>query len=285
MGKLRHLLPLALLVGTCTAAIAHDTWFEARPAPRGDLVLALGTGVRFPAQETGIDDRHLARQGCRVLRRDVPMEVAGNLDRALLLRPPPAASSCWAELAPFEIELAPKTVEVYLREIRAPQGVRAAWAEMQQRGQPWRESYTKHARIAMAGGADRPTPMDMDILLESPARPIRPGDRLTFRVLRDGAPLPDFAVELLGDRVPVGIWRQTDAEGRMSVAAPAAGRWVLRGTDLRLSDDRPDRWESRFITLAFEVQGTVAQNGSSLNSNSRSASQMAASTAIANEPR
>jgi hypothetical protein len=34
---------------------------------------------------------------------------------------------------------------------------------------------------------------------------------------------------------------------------PLAGHWLLRGTDLRLSDTVPDSWDSRFVTLAFSV--------------------------------
>jgi uncharacterized GH25 family protein len=76
---------------------------------------------------------------------------------------------------------------------------------------------------------------------------------LQFQVLRDGQPLPDFAVEMRNERSPLGLWRKTDAQGRVSIAAPLPGRWVLRGTDLRLSESEPDLWVSRFVTLAFDV--------------------------------
>ena len=68
---------------------------------------------------------------------------------------------------------------------------------------------------------------------------------------------------------------------------PLAGRWVLRGTDLRLSSERPDTWDSRFVTLAFDVADSAVQpdqNASSLSSNARSANHSAASTAMAAEP-
>jgi hypothetical protein len=74
-------------------------------------------------------------------------------------------------------------------------------------------------------------------------------------VLRDGAPLADFAVELRGVTTLAGQerWLRTDAQGRVQVSAPAPGRWLLRGTDLRSAEARPDQWDSRFITLAFDV--------------------------------
>jgi hypothetical protein len=70
-------------------------------------------------------------------------------------------------------------------------------------------------------------------------------------VLRDGRPLAGLAVELRSDLSPIGIWRSTDADGRVELTLPLAARWILRGTDVRPADG--DRWDSRFVTLAFEV--------------------------------
>jgi hypothetical protein len=59
-----------------------------------------------------------------------------------------------------------------------------------------------------------------------------------------------------------------------------AGRWVLRAVDLRPSETEADRWDSRFVTLAFEL----LQNGSSLSSNARSTNQVPAIAAMSPEP-
>jgi hypothetical protein len=111
---------------------------------------------------------------------------------------------------------------------------------------------------------------------------------LLLRVLRNGQPLADFPVELRGDRVALGLWRKTDAEGRVRFPAPLAGRWVLRGTELRLSEREPDTWESRFVTLTFEIQddrpGLTPQADSNDRSNARSTNQIAATNAINTEP-
>jgi hypothetical protein len=79
------------------------------------------------------------------------------------------------------------------------------------------------------------------------------GDRLAFQVLRDGQPLADFAVELRSATVRFGQWGRTDADGRVEFKPPLPGRWLLRGVDLRVSATDPDAWDSRFVTLAFEV--------------------------------
>lgn len=261
---LRHLFITACLAGAGSAT-AHDTWFETLPAPRpGEVALQLGTGNRFPQHEFTVGEASLRQQGCR---RDgakaVPLQAAGESTQALTLKARPGGGTgtvtCWAQQQPFDIEIEPATVEVYLKEVNASPAVRAAWAELRSRGLPWRERYVKHARIELPGRGNRgndaaaPTGMAMDVLLDSGLQPLKAGDTVRFQVLRDGQPLKDFAVELQNDVSPIGIWKRTDAEGRVSFTVPIAANWLLRGTHLRLSTSTPDTWDSGFVTLAFRV--------------------------------
>ena len=255
--SLRSIVLAGLLWGAA-AAQAHDTWFHALPPVAGAPVLALGTGNRFPVQESGVGAEFLARQGCSVKGPDGQaskplMRPVHNIANALVLLGPPLAQSCWAQLVPLEIELPADKVAIYLREVQADAALRLAWADMQRRGVPWKERYTKHARIDFTAIGAEPAPMDMDIVREASAN-----GSFSFRVLRDGRPVPGLAMEWVSDRATVGIWRRTDAEGRVRVPALPPGRWVLRATDLRLSTTEPDRWESRFVTLAFEVPAAPA---------------------------
>jgi hypothetical protein len=322
----RRALAAVALAGVFAAASpgasAHDTWFARLPAAAGAMPeLALGTGNRYPKQEFAVAAEYLARQGCRSAA-DAPavaLQPLGLTDTALRLRAPTSAagSSCWAQLQPFEIELAPALVALYLDEVRASPALRAQWAQLQARGLPWRERYTKHARVllgaldqASGGVADvpadsradgraerrtgvrddasgeshgerRPEPgarfsavsdtvaavaawpvaarsaepepdMDLDIRLEAPRSTPRVGDTLQFQVLSRGLPLPGLNLELRSELSPLGIWRQTDAEGRVRLPAALPGQWLLRGTEIQPAADA-GRWESRFVTLAFEV--------------------------------
>jgi hypothetical protein len=263
MKATRTFAPLLALAALAAApAAAHDTWFELRAPVRGELRLALGTGNQFPVKETGVDAKYLVSSGCRGAGGGrIALRRVGNEPAALLLGPMRGARagealSCWAQLEPFDIELQPALVEVYLKEVAAPPAVRGAWQAMRARGLPWRERYTKHARIELPGSGDtaQPLSMGMDIVLAR-AGSLRAGEPIEFQVLRDGAPLPDFAIELRGENSAFGIWRRTDAEGRVSVRAPGSGRFLLRGTELTPVDGA--RWESRFVTLAFEVAPVV----------------------------
>ena len=295
-----HLLKAALFSGALgalllpAAAQAHDTWFQALPASGGAPLLALGTGSRFPVQESGIGVEYLARQGCTVQapgtganapkRRSVqpviqPMKPLRNMANALVLRGPAQAQSCWVQLVPLEIELQPDKVPIYLQEVQADAALRAAWALIQQRGLPWKERYTKHARIDLRGnaaellrmdlgagmgtgmgtgtgtgtGSGVDMDMDMDIVRAAAA-----DGAFSFRVIRDGLPLPGLAVEFVSDKLPLGIWRRSDEQGLVSLPTLPPGRWLVRAIDLRLSTVRPDEWESRFVSLAFDVSPPAA---------------------------
>jgi hypothetical protein len=143
-----------------------------------------------------------------------------------------------------------------------PQSVRQAWAQQKARGQPWRERYTKHARIewfpdpqvAETAGPE-PSGMGMDALMLQPLRAPRLGDEMEFLVTKDGRPLPNFSVEFRLHASRFGMWRRTDEQGRVRLRAPSAGRWVLRGIELTppASDQADGRWQGLFLTLAFDV--------------------------------
>ena len=274
-APMKHALRTAALAAALTAAAAanaHDSWFEPLPGP-GAPRLALGTGVLYPLQETAIAPEYLARSGCSAAGHAQALRVDTLAAHALHVTAPAGAQSCWAQTVPFDIELAPDKIDLYLREVNPPPALRALWQSRQARGLPWRERYAKHVRISLGeGSADdaRPSPLAMDALIESRSPWV-------FRLLADGRPLAGQAVEFRSESSRWGLWRRTDAEGRVAFEPPLPGHWLLRAVDLQPAPQ--DSWASRFLALAFEVQ-----NGSSLKSNSRSASQMAATSAISDEP-
>lgn len=255
----RHAMTVAALALAVTAAHAHDTWLEPQAGARGgEVMLALGTGNRFPVFEQGVDVRYFRRSGCRSGASPVqPLELLRYKEQATVLRSAVAdatALTCWLQLEPFELVLPPDKVEVYFKEIRPGAMVLAAWAELKARGLPFVERYTKSARHDAPQAPPTPTGTTMDVLRLAPQGTWTVGTEATFQVLRDGRPLPDFAVELVNERSPIGLWQRTDAEGRFRSRLPLPGRWILRGTDLRPSPRDATRWESQFIAYTFEVR-------------------------------
>jgi hypothetical protein len=247
----------ALALAAATAS-AHDTWFEALPARPGEALFALGTGNRFPLTELAVDSQYFARSGCRAGDGSTrALEALRYTDKTTVLRSKgadAAALACFVQLAPFEFELPADKIEIYFKEIRPSAAVRAAWAGLQARGLPFIERYTKSARIDLGtDAASYAVGTAMDALRLAPVGPLTTGGEASFQVLQDGRPLADFPVELINERSPVGLWLRTDGEGRIRTRLTLPGRWLLRGTDLRLSPTDPTRWQSQFITYAFTV--------------------------------
>lgn len=268
---------LGAVLGLAAAAgpvLAHDSWFAPLPpTDRGEAVFAFGTGNRFPVQETYVPLFQLRGSGCQGHGAGpglgaAPMRWVADRPTALVLRsarPVPAsvALSCWAQLLPIDIEIdSQATVNAYLDEISALPAVRQRWAELRSRGVRWQETYTKVARIelnaleraseAQSVGPAAVSGLVLDLLIESPT-PLRAGDTLRARLLRDGQPVAGLPLELRSELSPLGLWSQTDTQGRIAITVPLSGQWLLRGVDLRPSDRRSEAWDSRFISLAFEV--------------------------------
>jgi len=258
---MKHTLAVISLLFAAAGAAAHDTWFPDVRVRLGrlDEVLPERSYAMGKLDVEGAE--HLALSGCRDGDgRPMRLTAVRDTSTALLLRasgPREAPGmSCWAQLKPSEIELAPEIVKLYLDEIHATDAVRQAWSAMQARGVVWKERYVKHARIEAGGGsaALQPSGMDLDILLEAGLRVPRAGEVLAFQVLRDGRALPGQPMELVDGQGRSGGWALTDGEGRVRFTLPASRRWLLRGTQLQPSAADPDIWESGFVTLAFEVR-------------------------------
>jgi len=281
----RRLVPVvvALALGAGSAA-AHDSWLSpardpsARPPDSYGWLpvpvrLELGTGNRFPVQQFTQAPESVARGECRDAGGGTtPLKPVAQHPEALELQATPVAAAsapssailaCWAELQPAEIVLEPPTVQIYLAEIKASMATRSYWNRLLTQGEPWRETYRKYARIELNPGqptaperlaaARQPAGLDLELLVLG-AQPITVGAPLDFQVLRDGQPLAGLPVELVSERSALGIWRVTDSEGKLRHRLPFAGRWLLRAVDLRPDENRPDAWQSRFVTLAIDAR-------------------------------
>lgn len=259
-------------------AFAHDTWLLPLPdTPRGERVLAVSTGERFPRPENGIPIDALRGSGCAGLGSAAgagwPLRWVADRPEALWLRttravPPQALLDCRVQTRSAPIELEPDQVDRYLDEARADAALRERWRQLRLRGLPWRERYSKHARwlgageeataaqpglLANGGPALAAAPaLDLDLALGLPQWPLKRGDRVRGQLLLHGQPLAGHDLELRNDQSAIGIWLRTDAEGRVELPLPLAARWMVRAIVLRPVGDA--EWESRFLSVVFDVQ-------------------------------
>lgn len=249
------LLMLAAL--SASGASAHDTWFETAGRTSGAVLLWLGTGDRYPRHEEPVSPRAIDRAGCMSAgAQSVPLEPMRIGRRQLLLRSPEVDAdrfSCWAQLLPAEITLGPEAVVRYFAEIRAPAALREQWERMNQSGVPFRERYTKSARIDGARPGAAALPLRLDVVRLRPEGVPQVGAELVFELRKNGRPLAAQPLELLHGGGAVSEWLATDAQGLLRLRVAHPGRWLLRGVELRAPAAPGAMWESEFVTYAFDV--------------------------------
>ena len=163
------------------------------------------------------------------------------------------------KLPPKSIELKPEQVKEYMDEVSAPEVLRKQWTEMKE-PKRWRESYTKHPKTFVRVGDPQsdqswkePVGMVLEIVPEKDPTLLRAGDDFSVRVLKDGAPFADFALNAVSAGEKKGETRKTDTAGRVTFRLSKAGRWLFRGTDIRKSNLPEADYESDFATLTLEV--------------------------------
>ncbi|MES2937178.1 MAG: DUF4198 domain-containing protein [Pseudomonadota bacterium] len=247
-----------------SAAGAHDSWLfrPDAPPPKGAAQFVFGTGTQYPIADSFSPPSSVSASGCvDAAGRMLPLRPFAQAGKLLLqtTRVDPNALGCWAELGEQAITLKPELVNVYLREIRPSAPLLARWAALREQGLPWQERYRKFARIETSGrdtpaaalrAIRQPVNQPLEIVV-SGEEPLLAGRAAAFQVLANGAPVPLLAVELRSERSPIGIWSQSDAEGRLRFTLPFSGAWLLRAT--LLEADGASGWQSRFVTLAFDA--------------------------------
>ncbi len=247
-------------------ALAHDTWLQPRRSavlPGTIAQLDLTSGDKFPVPDNAIKPERVAVAHARLGGKVIDFATPAPEKKSLEFRIPlsnPGIATLWLSLAPWALELKANEVKHYLDEIDAPAEIRQSWASAKAT-RPWREVYTKHAKTFVRVGqpkADRswsqPVGMVLELVPEKDPTSLRAGDDFPVRVLKNGAPLPDFSLGIAREGGTQRTFKKTDAAGRAVFKLTRSGHWLLRGTELRRSTKAATDWESDFTTLTFEVR-------------------------------
>lgn len=250
-------------------AVAHDTWLQPRRSsvlPGTIAQLDLSSGDKFPALDYAIKQDRIGVSRARLNGKTFDIARGAPEKKSLELRvalSDPGIATLWLSLVPHAVELKPPQVKHYLDEIDAPDAVRQQWGS-QKGSKQWREAYTKHAKTfvrvgrGVAGANDRswaqPVGIALEIVPEKDPTALRAGDDFPVRVLKNGSPLAGFSLGIVRGGSTQREFKKTDAGGRAVFKLTRAGKWLLRGTELRRSNNPAADWESDFTTLTFEVK-------------------------------
>ncbi|MBL8152117.1 MAG: DUF4198 domain-containing protein [Blastocatellia bacterium] len=262
MKTTRHITFFLLFIFFSLKVSAHDTWLlagKSRAEAGEKIELSLTSGMDFPKSETAIKPERIAVAACRVAGQTLNLgsRQLGKdaLQVSLNLPNKEGLATVWIKLKPRPIELTPDKVEEYLQEIDAPKEIRETW---QQGSKRWREVYTKHAKtFILVGKSDdswsSPVGLGLEIVPEKDPTKLHSGDTLPVRVLKKGKPFANFSISFVNSLGKQVDQKHTDKDGRVEFSVNQAGRWLMRGTDLRKSSKPRVDWESDFTTLTFET--------------------------------
>lgn len=265
MKKLTLLPALTLAISLSSSALAHDTWLipdQFNLAPKSTITLDMTSGMEFPKLDTGPKPERVQSAQCRLAGKTFEMTNKAAAPNSLQFKTELAeagVATFWVKMPPRSIELKPEEVKEYLDEVDAPEALRKQWAEMKE--QRWRESYTKHQKTFARVGEPAtdlswatPVGTFLEIVPEKDPTTLKARDDFPLRVLKEGKPFAGFSLNAVRAGQPKGETRKTDADGRVTFRVDVAGRWLLRGTDIRKSKQADTDWESDFVTLTVEVK-------------------------------
>jgi uncharacterized GH25 family protein len=266
MKKFTILPALMFAILVSPAALAHDTWLipdQFNLAPKSTVTLDMTSGMEFPKLDAGPKPERVQSAQCRLAGKTFEITNKAAAPNSLQFKaelPDVGVATFWVKLPARAIELKPEEVKHYLDEVDAPEALRKQWAEMKE--QRWKESYTKHQKTFARVGeptSDRswaePVGTFLEIVPKKDPTLLKAGDDFPVRVLKDGKPFAGFSLNAVGAGQPKGETRKTDFEGHVTFRLDAAGRWLLRGTDIRKSNQPETDWESDFVTLTVETKG------------------------------
>jgi uncharacterized GH25 family protein len=261
MKQFSVLLALTLAL----SAQAHDTWLipdQFTLAPKSTVTLDLTSGMEFPKLDVGPKPERVESAKCRLAGKTFDITNKSAAPNSLQFKAELAdvgVATFWVKLPPRSLELKAEQVKEYLDEVDAPEALRRQWAEM--KPQRWRESYTKHPKTFVRVGqppSDRswaePVGMFLEIVPEKDPTALKAGDNFPLRVLKEGKPFAGFSLCAVSAGESKGETRKTDSDGQVTFRLAKAGRWLLRGTDIRKSNHPDTDWESDFATLTVEVK-------------------------------
>jgi hypothetical protein len=235
------------------------------PADAEDSSVRLHNGDAFSPRDGSPHADRLERVRGVAAEVTVPLAIAHDgadgvsVDtRAFALRP----AFVVVETPKTFIELPPLQFLSYLTHEGLHELV-AARAERNQQNQPGREIYSKYIKVALSGadGSLRlltsAVGLPVEIVPLAPG-PIRIGNVLRVRILRDGRPAPGLQVRI-NHRAPGKnepgdeIVGRSGEDGEFSFTVHQAGFWRLHTISMRAIKNEKADWESSWASLTLRL--------------------------------
>jgi len=257
---------LSLACMLAVPASAHDTWLAParfRMTNPGPVTLSLSSGMAFPQLDHSIAPDRVASATWQTERGRGEIAARSAAANALELRAdaPAGITVYTVVLHPRASTLKRAQVREYIDHLGIPNAddVFAAWKTVEREETGYR--YIKYAKtFVRAGAADasrlwlQPAGMRLELVPQEDPTSVRAGRTLDVLLLDGGKPLGRYPVALVREGAKEVSTAVTDAEGRVRLTLPAAGRYMLRATTLEPSAASGAAWDVHFTTLTFDAE-------------------------------
>lgn len=266
---MRHLIAACLLLAA--PAAAHDFFItpSTHRAGTGAVSIKMFVGSELEMDELPRSNRRIERFDAHLADTDQVVEGKhGESPAGHVSFTGTGVATIVYQSSHTEIELEAQKFEHYLVE----EGLDDIIAERAKRGdttKPGRESYARYAKtlVTVGGGNDgwdRKVGLPAELVaLTDP----RAGGTAQFQLFYEDKPRAHARVDILrierSRLVSVGHAR-TDASGKVSLAIPGDGVWLVATTLMRASPPElglDGDWESFWVSVEFEAQRKTGKSG------------------------
>jgi hypothetical protein len=257
------------LILTLTAGLfGHDLYLRPRTfrlAPGQAGVVEFHNGEAFPNSQVPPVLARLRGMKVLSLKGEQPLigvRIVGKAALGSFKAPESPAFLVVGETTPNYIELPAPKFEEYLahESLASISEWRKAHGEA---GKPGREMYSKYVKAILHTGAvdafvTKPVGQTIEFVPMVDPASLKPGDKLTVRILFRGSPAADLHVEAssaTGGAVKERQLSRTDREGKIDIPLDVPGLWKLHAIRMERGQNTAHAdWESFWASLTFEVK-------------------------------
>ncbi len=259
---------VCILVLLTSGLHAHDLYLlpdTFRVAPKSTLSVGFHNGDSFPESEGAAHIERLKDAQLRSGSSTVPLKdlrVAGKRVVGTVEIPDRSGNFLVSvHIVPNFIEMTPDKFVAYVKE----EGLTNVMDWRREHGEdkrPGKERYSKFAKSLLLSGMPddfyrQSLGFTIEIIPEKNPYLLQAGDELPILIWFRGKPAVDLQLETAWSgkgKSKTTVIGRTDAEGRIKVPLPAAGKWRLHRIKMeRCAEPAVAEWESFWASLTFEV--------------------------------
>jgi uncharacterized GH25 family protein len=254
-------LTVAVLCAVAGPLAAHDFWIEPstyRPAPGQLVALHHRVGASFLGDPVPRDESLLVRFVAVGPQGEAPVPGAAGVDPAGLARAPENGTLVAAYVSRGTVvELDAAKLALYAAQEGVGSQLPAGW----EKRATLRDRFSRSVKSLLVvrgsttAGYDRVVGLPLELVPLADPAALGSGGTLPMRLLLSGRPAPGIQVTALPRLDPTRtVSARTDADGRVALALPRGGEWLVKAVKILPPSDGQSDVDSLWTSLTFTTE-------------------------------